>query len=288
MRSPFLISLLLGSVLALAACDELRLTPKDPVQEALEAVNGPEGNNLNEIMMTVADPAEAVSYFQRQLSDAPGNIESMRGLALSLTRADRASEAVSVWSNVAGHPEAADSDKVFLVDALIRADQWDAAKEVLSQVSPNVATYQRYRLEAMIADAGKEWEKADEYYETASGLTVKPAAILNNWGYSNLIRGKFLDAEMLFQEAIRQNGKLFTAKNNLMMARGAQRKYDLPVMPMTQTERAELLYTLALTAIKNGDVAIGTSLLREAVDSHPLYFEAAARSLSALDSNAVN
>ncbi len=238
-------------------------------------------------MMTVADPTEAVSYFRRQLVDAPGNIESMRGLALSLTRADRASEAVAVWSDVANHAEAADADKVYLVDALIRADQWDAAKEVLSQVSPNVATYQRYRLEAMIADAGKEWEKADEYYETASGLTVKPAAILNNWGYSNLIRGKFLDAEMLFQEAIRQNGKLFTAKNNLMMARGAQRKYDLPVMPMTQTERADLLYTLALTAIKNGDVTIGTGLLREAVDSHPLYFEAAARSLSALE-NAAN
>ncbi len=287
MRSPFLISLLLGSALALSACDELQLARKDPVQEALEAVNGPDGNNLNEIMMTVADPTEAVSYFRRQLVDAPGNIESMRGLALSLTRADRASEAVAVWSDVANHAEAADADKVYLVDALIRADQWDAAKEVLSQVSPNVATYQRYRLEAMIADAGKEWEKADEYYETASGLTVKPAAILNNWGYSNLIRGKFLDAEMLFQEAIRQNGKLFTAKNNLMMARGAQRKYDLPVMPMTQTERADLLYTLALTAIKNGDVTIGTGLLREAVDSHPLYFEAAARSLSALE-NAAN
>ncbi len=287
MRSPFLISLLLGSTLALSACDELQMARKDPVQEALEAVNGPDGNNLNEIMMTVADPTEAVSYFRRQLVDAPGNIESMRGLALSLTRADRASEAVAVWSDVANHAEAADADKVYLVDALIRADQWDAAKEVLSQVSPNVATYQRYRLEAMIADAGKEWEKADEYYETASGLTVKPAAILNNWGYSNLIRGKFLDAEMLFQEAIRQNGKLFTAKNNLMMARGAQRKYDLPVMPMTQTERADLLYTLALTAIKNGDVTIGTGLLREAVDSHPLYFEAAARSLSALE-NAAN
>jgi len=288
MRSPFLISLLLGSVFALAACDELQLTPKDPVQEALEAVNGPEGNNLNEIMMTVADPAEAVSYFQRQLRDAPTSIESLRGLALSLTRADRATEAVAVWSDVVVHAETVDSDKVFLVDALIRAGQWDAAKQVLSEVSPDVATYQRYRLEAMIADAGKEWDKADDFYETASGLTVKPAAILNNWGYSNLIRGKFLDAEMLFQEAIRQNSKLFTAKNNLMMARGAQRKYDLPVMSMTQTERAELLYTLALTAIKNGDVAIGTGLMREAVDSHPLYFEAAARSLSALDNNAAN
>lgn len=288
MRSHFIISLLAGSALALSACDELQLTPKDPVQEALEAVAGPDGNNLNEIMMTVAEPSEAVSYFQRQLRDSPNNIEFMRGLALALLRADRAAEAVTVWSNVTNHPETKSSDGVHLADALIRAGQWDAAKDILAQVPPTVETYQRYRIEAMVADARSEWEKADEYYETASGLTVKPAPILNNWGYSNLIRGKFLDAEMLFQEAIRQDSKMFTAKNNLMMARGAQRKYDLPVMQMTQTERAELLYTLALTAIKNGDVSIGMGLLREAVDSHPLHFEAASRSLAALENNIAN
>ena len=51
------------------------------------------------------------------------------------------------------------------------------------------------------------------------------------------------------------------------MARGAQRDYDLPVIPMTQEERSQLLYTLALTAIKQNDVTIGRGLLQEAVDS---------------------
>lgn len=288
MRSRFTIGLLVGAAVVLSACEGLDLSPSDPVQEALEAVGGPDGNNLDEIMMTVAEPAEAVSYFRRQLRDNPDSVRAMRGLAASLIRADRAAEAVTVWSDITRHPEGSEEDKVQLVDALVRADQWDGAKEVLEQISPVEQSYQRYRLEAMIADANQQWERADEFYETASGLTTRPAAILNNWGYSNLIRGNYIDAEMLFQEAVRQNGKLFTAKNNLMMARGAQGKYDLPVMQMTQTERAELLYTLALTAIKNGDVTIGTGLLREAVDSHPLYFEAAARSLAALENNVVN
>jgi hypothetical protein len=52
---------------------------------------------------------------------------------------------------------------------------------------------------------------------------------------------------------------------------------------MTQTEKAELLYTLALTAIKKGDVAVGKALLQDAVDTHPQYFEAAVRSLAALE-----
>jgi Tfp pilus assembly protein PilF len=54
---------------------------------------------------------------------------------------------------------------------------------------------------------------------------------------------------------------------------------------MTQTERAELLYTLALTAIKQGDVTVGKGLLEDAIETHPQYFEAAQRSLDALDGN---
>ncbi len=76
---------------------------------------------------------------------------------------------------------------------------------------------------------------------------------------------------------------LFTAKNNLVLARGAQRHYELPIMPMTQPEKARLLHTLALAAIKQGDVTTGEALLREAIETHPQHFEPAARSLAALD-----
>lgn len=271
-----------ASTLMLAGCDELQLAG-DPVQDALDAVTASDEAGLNEIMMTVADPEEAIAYFRRMSANEPENLDHKRALAASLIRGDRASEAVTVLSKIVNSDAGTDADRVNLVDALVRAGQWDAAHEVMQQVSDTHQTYQRYKLEAMIADARENWEEADSFYETAAGLTMQPAAILNNWGYSNLIRGNFADAEVLFQEAIRQNGRLLTAKNNLILARGAQRKYDLPVMPMSQTERAELIYTLALTAIKNGDVQIGKGLLREAVDSHPQYFEAAARSLAALE-----
>ena len=54
---------------------------------------------------------------------------------------------------------------------------------------------------------------------------------------------------------------------------------------MTQTERAQLLYTAALTAIKQGDVETGRTLLQQAVETHPQYFEEAARALETLDAN---
>ena len=56
----------------------------------------------------------------------------------------------------------------------------------------------------------------------------------------------------------------------------------MPVVNMTQQERAQLLYTAGLAAVKQGDVSVGKDLLRSAVDTAPSYFEAAERSLTAL------
>lgn len=134
-----------------------------------------------------------------------------------------------------------------------------------------------------MADSEQNWKRSDSFYQTAVGLTTQPARVMNNWGYSKLTRGDYAEAERLFGDAIRQDQSLFTAKNNLVLARGAQRNYTLPVIPMDQSERAQLLHTLALSAVKQGDVQTGESLLRQAISTHPQHFDAAARALAALE-----
>ena len=249
MRHPVLIALCLGGTVALAGCSE---GPSDAeVERAVKSVNVIDESNLNDIMLTVADPNEAVNYFKGASEQEPDRVDFQRGLAASL----------------------------------IRANEWDRAAAVLNAIPPTYETYERYRLEAMVADSKRQWKKADSYYEIAQGLTTTPASVLNNWGFSKLTRGDAPGAEKLFTEAITYDPTRFTTKNNLVLARGAQRKYDLPVIQMTQTERAELLYTLALTAIKQGDVTVGKGLLEDAIETHPQYFEAAERSLDALDGN---
>jgi Flp pilus assembly protein TadD len=286
MRHPLILSLCLTSVVGLAGCDQLRA--KNEVDRAITAVNAVDQNNLSDIMLTVADPNEAVTYFTRSVKENPDRIDLRRGLATSLIRANRATEAVPVWRKVVEHPQATNDDRVDLADALIRTGKWDDADKVLDSVPPTFETFKRYRLEAMVADSNQEWKKADSFYEVAVGLTTRPAGVLNNWGYSKLTRGDYTDAERLFTDAIRNDDKLFTAKNNLVLARGAQRNYTLPVIPMTQTERAQLLHTLGLAAVKQGDVSTGKGLLREAIETHPQHFEAAVRSLRALESNVSN
>jgi tetratricopeptide (TPR) repeat protein len=135
----------------------------------------------------------------------------------------------------------------------------------------------------MVADSNQEWDRADHFYEIAVGLTTRPANVLNNWGFSRLSRGDFDGAEELFLEAIRYDPALFTAKNNLVMARAAQGNYQMPLVRMSEIERAQLLHTAGLAAIRQGKTDVGRGLLAEAIETHPQHFEAAVRALDTLE-----
>ncbi len=254
------------------------------VSRSMDSVNVIDESNLNDIMLTVADPEEAVTYFQRASSQEPDRIDFKRGLATSLVRAGQAARSVPVWREIVGSPEGTNEDRVDYASALVRTGDWASAETELNQIPPTHETYERYRLEAMVADSNRDWDKADSFYETASELTLRPAGVLNNWGYSKLTRGDFREAEQLFVQAIEYDSSLFTAKNNLVLARGAQRNYRIPSVPASQTERAQLTYTMALSAIKQGDVSTGRTLLQEAIDTHPQHFDAAVRALRTLES----
>lgn len=285
MKKVIIISLSLTGALFLAGCDKSGF---GDVKRSNTSVNVIDESNLNDVMLSAADPNEAVSYFTRALTTDPSRIDFQRGLAKSLIRAGNTSAAVTAWKDVVKNDAATSTDRVDYADALIRSGDWKGAESQLNQVPPTHETYKRYRLEAMIADSNQSWKKADSFYETAVGLTTKPSSVLNNWGYSKMTRGEFSTAERLFAEAITYDPKLFTAKNNLVLSRGAQGKYELPVVTMTQIERAQLLYTLGLSAVKSGDVTIGKGLIKEAIDTHPQHFETAVRSLRALESNVTN
>ncbi|WP_424939579.1 tetratricopeptide repeat protein [Aliiroseovarius sp. S253] len=287
MRHSILLALCVSSAMALSACQKSEGEGED-VERALADLNVIDETNLNDIMLTVGDADEAAAYFRSATDKNPDRIDLQRGLGQSLVRAKRPAEAVGTWKKVVSLPGATNEDRVSLADALIRAGDWDQAEVELNKVPPTHETFRRYRLEAMIADSKENWKKADSFYQTAVGLTTNPATVLNNWGYSKLTRADYKGAEDLFTQSLGYDTNRFTTKNNLVLARGAQRKYDLPVITMTQIERAQLLHTLALSAIKQGDVTIGKGLLQEAIDTHPQHFEAAARALEALESNVSN
>jgi Flp pilus assembly protein TadD len=263
----------------LAGCEQGR---DAQTARAIDSVASIDQQNMAELMLATADPREAVTYFSQAAQTSPDRILFQRGLARSLARAGRAEEALPIWERVIAHPEATLEDRVELADAHIRAGNWDQAQAVLNAIPPTHETFHRYRLEAMIADTRRQWDRADHFYEVAVGLTPRPAGVLNNWGFSRLTRGDHRGAERLFLDALTHDPSLFTAKNNLALARAGQRRYELPLIEMTQIERAQLLHTMALAAVRQGDVAIGRGLLQEAIATHPQHFEAAVTALRAI------
>lgn len=282
MRHPILIPLCIAGSLVLSACARDKGVE---AAKALKDLNVIDQSNLNDLMLNSSDSEGAVAYFSKAAAQNPERTDLKRGLAMSLIKVQKPIEAAKIWREVAYGPDGTSADRVQLADALIRTNDWAGAKKELDQIPPTHETFERYRLEAMIADSEKKWSKADSFYETAFGLTTTPSGVLNNWGYSKLSRGDYAGAEKLFVQALTYDPSSFTAKNNLVLSRAAQSKYDMPNVSMTQTERAELLYTAALSAIKKGDVSIGRTLLQDAIDTHPQYFEAAARALETLDAN---
>ena len=286
MRHMILLALCLGGAVTLSGCGGRSSSAE--VDRALKDLNVVDESNLNEVMLASADPREAVQYFRKAVADNPDRIDLQRQFAKALIRAKQPGQAVGAWARVVESRQGGPEDRVALADALIRAGDWNSAAAQLAALPDSHRTFQRYRLEAMVADSRGDWAAADSLYQTAAGLTTSPASTLNNWGFSKLSRGAPAEAERLFTEALSYEPGLFTAKNNLALARGAQRNYELPVVPMSQVERAQLLHTLALTAIKQGDVAVGEGLLRDAIDTHPQHFDAAQVALNALGSNVTN
>ncbi len=83
-----------AALLPLAAC-ERRAGSDAEVEQALKDVNVIDESNLNDVMLTVADPNEAVTYFQRTIAANPDRIDLRRGLAKSLVRAQKPTAAAS-------------------------------------------------------------------------------------------------------------------------------------------------------------------------------------------------
>ena len=77
MRHPVFVMLCLGGAVALSGCEN---NSDAQVQRAIKDVNVIDESNLNDVMLTVADPEEAVAYFTRTLQQNPDRIDVQRGL----------------------------------------------------------------------------------------------------------------------------------------------------------------------------------------------------------------
>jgi len=267
-----------AAAMLLAACEQ-----NAEEEEPELPINVIDESQLSEIMLTAANPADAAEYFRRSLAAQPDRADLKRGYAISLVRSKQYPEAALAYRSLVDAGQATAYDRIELAHLYARFDDWDAVEQQVNAVSISEYTA-RYRLiEAMLADHQEDWVTADAAYDAARLLSTEPAKVLNNWGVSRMARGELKQAERLFEQAVLFDPTLFEAKNNLALAYGLQRQYRLPVVTMTEEEKAIVLHNLAVLAIRQGDKNTARGLLTQAVQIHPRYFAAASDKLASMD-----
>lgn len=274
--------LALVAALALAACTGTVSEKKDPL-----APNVIDQAGLGDLMLTAGDPEEAVAYFRRSLAESPERADFRRGLAISLSRAGQLTEAARVYQEMEELGQARPGDRLAHAMVALRLDRWERARALEADLPASLRTPRRLVLQAMLADHAEDWAAADAAYREAVGLSSNPASIYNNWGVSHQARGNLSEAEAKFERALGYDSTLFNAKNNLAITRALQGNYELPVVPVTETEKAKLLNNLGIIAMRRGDTGIAKGLFAGAVNAHPQYYQGAADRLASLENKAV-
>ena len=260
------------------------LSQQEKAALANTPVNAVDENDLNDIMLTLADSPAAVEYYRRALGREPERLDLKRGYALSLARDGQHAEARLVFDDVIAKGAAEPTDLVVYGRTLAMLEDFEAASAALDRLPPAYRTSRERQLRGMVADHRRDWPAADGYYGEARRLTAQPAPIYNNIGVSMLARGDMQGAEDAFRQALIHDPRMFEAKNNLTLSYALQKQYRLPVISMTEEERAVLLHNIALVALRQGDEAVALGLLQQAVKVHPRRWAPAADKLAALQS----
>ena len=123
---------LLAIIVSLSACQK---DSESDVNRAIQEVNAIDESNMSDIMLTVADPQEAVAYFSRSVSEQPDRIDLQRNLARSLIRAKQPREA-----GTRRHRHRFQLPKFPMVKALLFAEA-DEAQATVQVVQSKVAQF---------------------------------------------------------------------------------------------------------------------------------------------------
>jgi Flp pilus assembly protein TadD len=283
MKSRMMLWLALSAtIVGLSACERVS-KKEDPLAE-----NIIDEADLSGLMLTAADPSSAAEYFEQASAKEPNRADYRRGLAISYTRAKRYAEAARVYQEMITLGQAESADRLDYAFVAIRLDLWDDVKALARSFPDGLQTPRRYMIDAMVADQDEDWAAADAAYARAEKLSTRPAAVLNNWGVSQMSRGDLEAAEATFRRSISFDSSLFSAKNNLAIVRGLQGQYELPLVPLEGDERAVLMNNLGIIAMRRGDERTARNLFAAAVATSPQHYSGAADRLAALEADTLN
>lgn len=143
------------------------------------------------------------------------------------------------------------------------------------------ASWQAWNAHGVIADYQGRWDEADAAYAKAVALAPDQPEVLNNIGWSLLVRGRWDDAVGMFERAAALDPQSQRIANNLELARAAVSE-DLPRRRKGEDDAAwaARLNDAGVIARIRGDSAKAIAAFARAIRARSQWFERAANNLA--------
>lgn len=145
------------------------------------------------------------------------------------------------------------------------------------------ASWRAWNARAVLADLVGDWATADKCYRRAFELAPNEGEIVNNQGWSLLLRGDWAGALPRFAEAAALKPGVSTITNNLDLAKSALAA-DLPRRRPgeSDSEWAKRLNDAGVAAQLLGDDRRALAAFTQALEASPVWYQRASDNLKAL------
>jgi Flp pilus assembly protein TadD len=149
-----------------------------------------------------------------------------------------------------------------------------------SAIASGKASWRAWNAKGVICDYKGDWNGADEAFAAAARMKPDEAAILNNQGWSMILRGKWARALGPLEQAAILDPKSSRIRNNLELARAALAN-DLPERRPGETDSdfAARLNDAGVAAELRGDRARAIAAFSQAIAANDSWYARAANNL---------
>ena len=162
-----------------------------------------------------------------------------------------------------------------------------AAAALKAAVALPGASWRAWNARGAVADMQRDWDAADAAYARAGELAPDRAEVLNNHGWSLLLRGDWATALPLIERAAALDPKSTRIADNLELARAAVAE-DLPRRRPGESDSdwAARLNDAGVLAAAGGDRRRAIAAFAQAIEANATWFERAANNLALVEEQA--
>ncbi len=272
---------LLALALAMSACAAPGTEPPTAAA-AGPAMVTPEMVRLAEMAFEDGLFEEARQRYLRLVAMQPGEPRHRLGLAETALAVGDDAQARTLFDEVlaSGKPEVLGRAHQGKGLSLLRGSRPRLALEPLkAAVAADPGLWRAWNGLGLLHDADGAWDLADEAYGKALLASHGAAEVLNNHGYSRLLRGQPTQAAALFIKALRARPGMPRAEANLRLALAAQGQYREAQAGARPTALPDVLNNVGYVAMVRGDHGKAEAYLSQALEASPAYFSTASENL---------